>query len=77
MFNGYAVQVIFPQGSYWSKRYTYKSKVPFEKGDLVTVPRATFHNVGKVVEVMPAEAFNFDPDLNYLRITGKVELINE
>lgn len=73
----YAVQVIFPQGGYWSKRYTYKSGVAFVKGDLVTVPRGPFHAVGKVADIVPAIGYPFDPDVNYLRITGKVDLLHE
>ena len=73
----YAVSVIFPQGGYWSKRYTYKSSVFFNKHDLVTVPRGPFHAVGKVAEVIPANEFKFDPKINYLRITGKVDLFHE
>jgi hypothetical protein len=73
----YAVQVIFPQGGYWSKRYTYLSSVPFKKHDVVTVPRGPFHSVGKVAEIVPASQYKFEPNVNYLRITGKVDLFHE
>lgn len=45
----YGVSVIFPDGEYWTRRYTYLSPEPIETGSMVIVPKFKWWTVGKAV----------------------------
>lgn len=49
----YGVQVIFPDGMYWTRRYTYLSPEPVEEGSLVIVPKHKWWSIGKAVACSP------------------------
>lgn len=68
----YGVTVKFKDHQYWSKPYTYKSIVTYEKGDVVVVPVGDFYSVGKVLACTPD--YQFDPKINYKHIHSKVIL---
>jgi hypothetical protein len=65
----YSVTVVFNERGYWSKAYTYKSKVICERGDIVIVPTNDFYSVGKVVSFQ--ENPIFDSKINYKFIVQK------
>jgi hypothetical protein len=66
----YGVTVVFHQQGYWSRRYTYKSSVPFKKDDLVVVKNKDFFSLGKVVEC--SDSYAFKADIEYKNIELKV-----
>jgi hypothetical protein len=68
----YGITVKFNERGYWSKPYTYKSIVTYEKNDIVVVPTGTFYSVGKVLSC--EENYQFDPKINYKHIHSKVIL---
>ena len=62
----YAVYVSFKDREYWSKPYTYKSRVPYKRGDAVVVPTGTFYGVGKVQGCEKGATFKEDIDYKYV-----------
>lgn len=62
----FAIKVVFRQGDYWSKPYTYKADTPFQKGSAVVVPSRGFYAVGKVVDC--EEDATFNPAIDYKSI---------
>ena len=68
----HGVRVTFKviQSNTWSKPYTYKSILSYEKGDVVVVETGNFYSVGRVVESIPN--YDFNPDLTYKNIVMKV-----
>lgn len=59
----YGVSVVFPDGEFWSRRYTYLSPEPVETGKLVVVPYFAWYKVGKVVECIIDPTL--DPNVKY------------
>ena len=68
----FGVRVAFkqPGSESWSKPYTYKSILSYEKGDAVVVPTGSFYGVGKVTECLPN--YDFNPALTYKDVLIKV-----
>ena len=66
-----AVSVSFNNRGVWSKGYTYKSKIPVNKDDLVIVPVGNHWSVGKVRSVK--ESYDFKSGIEYKHIHSKFE----
>jgi len=66
----YGVTVKFKEHGYWSKPYTYKSVISYEKDDIVIVPTNDFYSVGKVIAC--SADYQFSPTINYKEILSKV-----
>lgn len=67
----YAIKVVFNDREYWSKPYTYKSYEDYNRNDLVIVPAGTFYSIGKVVESIPEDKYEFKPEINYRFVIKK------
>lgn len=55
----YRIDVVFAQGTSWSREYAYKCKVPIPQGEDIVVPTGNYMSVGRVVRCQ--KALN-DPD---------------
>lgn len=66
----FAVLVCFKERQYWSRPYTYKSKVPYKVGDPVVVPTGDFYSVGRVTDCRGE--YEFDSKINYKFVVGAV-----
>ena len=68
----FGIKVCFSQQGGWSKQYTYKSAVPYKRGDIVLVPTNHFYNVAKVTQCV--DNYDFDASITYKSILKKVEI---
>lgn len=68
----YGVVVQYWDNGTWSKGYTYKSAVPFQKGDIVVVPVRNFYAAAKVYSC--TENYEFKSGINYKNVIQKVNV---
>lgn len=66
----YGVVVQYWDMGGWSKGYTYRSRVPFNKGDIVVVPVKNFWACARVHSC--TENYFFQPAINYKEVLQKL-----
>lgn len=61
----YAIGVSFCERGVFSKPYTYKSDVPYDRDSVVLVPAGKFYSVGKVTSCVEAAKHKFLDNVTY------------
>lgn len=69
--NMYGVTVVFQKYEGWSKPYTYKSDLGYDKDEAIIVPTGNWYSVGRVISSV--YNYKFSEDVEYSRVIGSVK----